>query len=216
MDQLVAALGREGHALLIDCRSLEITPIGIDTADVALVICDTGVRHELASSEYNLRRAECEEGVRILRQVLPDIDSLRDVSIEDLERFEMILPEPIRGRCCHVVSENMRTLLTAGLLQQGAFERVGELMAASHRSLRDAYQVSCAELDLMVELAGAIDGTLGARMTGGGFGGSTVNFVRRDAVDRFRDEISSRYKKATGIDPAIRITDIGDGAREEV
>ena len=215
MDQYVAALGETGHALLIDCRSLEYRAIPVDTSETALAICDTGVKHSLASSEYNVRRAECEHGVELLRSHLPSIRALRDVTIEEFERYAGSLPEMIARRCRHVITENARTLAAAEALSAGHLDRMGELMAASHRSLRDDYEVSCRELDIMVEIATGIDGVIGARMTGGGFGGSTVNLVRRDALDEFRGAIEERYRAVTSISPTILISEIGDGAREE-
>ncbi|MEP7219068.1 MAG: galactokinase [Bacteroidota bacterium] len=216
MDQYVAALGEAGHALLIDCRSLEYTPIAIDTSDIAIAICDTGVKHSLASSEYNTRRRECERGVGILREWLPGITALRDVTMEQLELHRDKLPEPIRSRCRHVITENARTRAASEALLHRDFATMGRLMAESHRSLRDDYEVSCMELDLMVELAAAVDGTVGARMTGGGFGGSTVNIVRRESLRDFREIVGFGYAARTGHAPAIYISEIGDGAREIV
>lgn len=214
MDQYVAALGQPGAALLIDCRSLEATPIPIDTSEYALVICDTGVKHSLASTEYNTRRLECEEGVALLRGVLPQIRALRDVSAPELRRYEHLLPDPIRSRCRHVVMENERTLQAAEALRAADFVTMGRLMAESHRSLREDYRVSCAELDLMVELAAGVDGVIGARMTGGGFGGSTVNFVRRDALATFRRTIEREYRRGSGHEAGIYVAEIGEGVRE--
>jgi galactokinase len=214
MDQLVAACALAGHALLVDCRSLEMTQIPLDTSETAVAICNTGVKHELASSEYNTRRAECERGVEILRRVLPQIRALRDVGLPDFERHEGLLPEPIRSRCRHVVTENARTLAGADALKSGDFEEIGELMRASHESLRDDYQVSCAELDVMVEIASSIEGVYGARMTGGGFGGSTVNLVRREALKEFQEQVLDGYNKRTRRTPAIYISEPGAGARE--
>ncbi len=214
MDQYVAALGRAGHALLIDCRALEATPIPVETNDYALVICDTNVKHSLASTEYNTRRAECEQGVAILRSVLPSIRALRDVTEQDLAEHAGLLPEPIRSRCRHVVTENARTLAAVEALRRGDFRSMGELMAASHRSLRDDYEVSCAELDTMVEIASGIDGVVGARMTGGGFGGSTVNFVRRDVLGRFRGTITEEYRRRCGREAGVYVAEIGEGAHE--
>ncbi|HVG39423.1 MAG TPA: galactokinase [Pyrinomonadaceae bacterium] len=214
MDQYIAALGRAGHALLIDCRSLVPTLIPVDTTETAIVMCDTHVKHELASSEYNLRRAECERGVELLREVLPEIRALRDVSVAEFEPDEQRLPEPIRRRCRHVITENARTLAAATALKNGNLTEMGHLMAASHRSLRDDYEVSCAELDIMVEVAGTVRGVRGARMTGGGFGGCTVNLVDRPALDEFGETIMREYRQRTGIDASIYVSEAGDGARE--
>lgn len=214
MDQLTAALGRRGHALLIDCRSLETTHIPLDTSRVKVVVCDTHVKHKLASSEYNTRRAECERGVEILRQVLPGIRALRDVSVTDLQKYEDRLPEPVRSRCHHVVTENARTLAAADALRSGDLAEMGRLMFLSHNSLRDDYEVSCAELDIMVEIASSIEGVLGARMTGGGFGGCTVNLVELDALEKFRAVVTRKYNEATNLNPAIYVFEACDGAHE--
>ena len=214
MDQFIATLARRGHALLIDCRTLEASHIPLDTSDVAVVICDTQVKHELASSEYNTRRAECERGVEILRQVMPDMRALRDLTVAEFERFQELLPEPIRRRCRHVVTENERTLTAAEALRNRDLKRVGKLMEHSHRSLRDDYEVSSPELDLLVDIAWTARGVLGARMTGGGFGGSTVNLVSRDCLDEFRETITREYTRAIRIEPAIYVSDAVGGAAE--
>jgi galactokinase len=214
MDQFVAALGRAGHALLIDCRSLTATPVPLDTTSVTIVICDSRVRHELSDSEYNVRRAECERGVEILKEILPGIKALRDVTSEDFERHKGRLPEPVRARCHHVITENERTLAAVQALRRNDMEEMGRLMAGSHQSLRDDFEVSCAELDLLVEIAGGFRGCLGARMTGGGFGGSTVNLVRRDALEEFQEVVEREYTRATNISPNVYVADAGDGARE--
>jgi galactokinase len=214
MDQFVAALGREGHALLIDCRALDATPVPLDTRDTAVAICDTRVRHELSSSEYNTRRAECERGVELLREVLPGITQLRDVSTADFRKFESRLPEPVRRRCRHVVTEDERTLAAAEALRRDDLAEMGRLMSRSHESLRDDYEVSCPELDALVESALACGGVLGSRMTGGGFGGSTVSLVRRDALDDFRRAVSDDYERRFRTAPNIYVSEAGDGARE--
>ncbi|MDQ1610378.1 MAG: galactokinase [Pyrinomonadaceae bacterium] len=216
MDQFIAALGRAGHALLIDCRTLETQAIPVDTTDTLVAICDTRVKHELSASEYNTRRAECEQGVELLRRAgLTNIRALRDVSEADLERYGRALPEVVGRRCRHVVSENARTLDAAAALRDGRLEEMGRLMYASHESLRDDYEVSCAELDKLVEIATSLAGaTLGARMTGGGFGGCTVNLVRRDQLEHFRDIIMREYTDATGRTPNIYVSEAGEGAGE--
>ncbi len=214
MDQFIAALGRKGHALLIDCRTLEASPVPLDTSEVAVVICDSKVKHALAASEYNTRRAECERGVALLKAALPDIKALRDVSVEEFQRHEGLLPEPVRRRCRHIVTENARTLDAAEALRRVDLREMGRLMYLSHESMRDDYEISCRELDVLVEIASALEGVLGARMTGGGFGGCTVNLVRRGALDAFRAAVLERYRRATQIEPAIYVSEASAGACE--
>ena len=214
MDQFVAALGRAGHALLIDCRSLKVEAIPMNLGSLAVVVCDTRVKHELSSSEYNKRRAECERGVELLRQALPGIKALRDVSLAEFEQYEDRLPEIVRRRCRHVVTENARTLQAAAALRSGDLEEMGQLMKRSHLSLRDDYEVSSPELDVMVEIAGRLEGVLGARMTGGGFGGCTVNLVRRDALLKFREVVTREYNNATHKQTDIYVVEASDGAKE--
>jgi galactokinase len=216
MDQFIAALGRAGHALLIDCRTLETQAIPVDTTDTLVAICDTRVRHELSASEYNTRRAECEEGVELLRRAgLSGIRALRDVSEADLERYGDALPEVVGRRCRHVVTENARTLAAAAALREGRLEEMGKLMLASHASLARDYEVSCRELDVLVEIAMSLaPATLGARMTGGGFGGCTVNLVRRDRLAHFRETVEREYAAATGLVPNIYVSEASEGAKE--
>jgi galactokinase len=210
MDQLVSCCGIPGHALLIDCRSLAIRPVEIDPC-IRLVVCNTMVHHELASGEYNKRRAECEEGVARLAGSLGKIDALRDVTMADLAKHATVLPETILRRCRHVVSENDRVLSAAAALESSDLALCGRLMNESHRSLRDDYEVSSSELDLMVALANGLPGVYGSRMTGGGFGGSIVSLVEAGAVDHFRESIARAYRDATGRDPSIFACSPGPG-----
>jgi galactokinase len=211
MDQFVSCLGKAGHALLLDCRSLEFKLVPIPD-NVQLVICNTMVKHEHASGEYNRRRAECEEGARILSQWYPGIRALRDVSLEQLVSHAKDMPELIYKRCLHVVQENQRTLQGAECLVKGDLQGFGELMRQSHRSLRNLYEVSCRELDLLVEAAEGLPGYWGGRMTGGGFGGCTVNLVNAANTQGFRAEVSERYRGSTGIKPDIHVCSAADGA----
>ena len=211
MDQFVACLGKAGHALMLDCRSLAYQFVPIP-AGVSIVICNTMVRHKLAGGEYNVRRAECEEGVRLLVKRIPGTAALRDVSVEQLEKYRADLPEKIYQRCEHVVWENQRVLESSKALASGDLSAVGECMAASHRSLRDLYQVSCFELDLMVESAQGLPGFFGGRMTGGGFGGCTVNLVNTPDAAAFAERIASRYQERTGIHPDVFVSAASDGA----
>ncbi|HEY0100333.1 MAG TPA: galactokinase [Pyrinomonadaceae bacterium] len=217
MDQFIAALGQAGHALLIDCRTLETKAIPVDTTETVIAICDTRVKHELSASEYNTRRAECEQGVELLRGAgLEGIRALRDVSAADLQKYESALPEVVGRRCRHVVTENARTLAAADALAGGRLAEMGQLMLASHASLSRDYEVSCRELDLLVDIAMSLGGgaTLGARMTGGGFGGCTVNLVRRAALAEFTGTITREYTEAIGQPPGIYVSEAGAGARE--
>ncbi len=211
MDQFASAAARAGSALLLDCRSLEATPVPLPP-DLALVVCDTGSPRRLEASAYNERRAECEAGVRILAAHEPGVRALRDVDEAMLERHRSLLPERVAMRCEHVVREDARVVRAAAALTAGDLEEVGALFAASHASLRDLYEVSSPELDLMVEIAVSVPGVVAARMTGAGFGGCTVNLVRPDAVDALRAAVMERYPVATGLRPAVYATRAVDGA----
>ena len=212
MDQFVSCMGRASHAILLDCRSLEAKFVPIP-ASLQLVVCNTMVKHDLATGAYNARRAECEEGVRYFAKLDPSIRALRDVSPEMLDQHGRSLPETIWKRCCHVVRENQRTVEAARALTGGALTRIGELMRESHESLRDLYEVSCPELDLMVEAAQGLPGFCGGRMTGGGFGGCTVNLVREENASDFAAQIVERYQQATGITPQVYICSAEDGVQ---
>jgi galactokinase len=197
MDQFVASLGCEDNALFIDCRTNHHENIPLHP-DHAVVIVNTMVKRELATSAYNERRSQCEEGVRLLKQSIPHINALRDVSPTQLHQLDQ-LPEPIRNRCRHVVTENARVLESIKALRNGDMRNLGTLMNQSHNSLRDDYQVSCYELDTLVETARNAPGILGARMTGAGFGGCTVNLVEKEKTPSFIETITKRYITATGI-----------------
>ncbi len=216
MDQYITALGRENHALLIDCRTLEPTAVPVALADASIVICDTQVKHELASSEYNKRRAECERAVQLLSGELPGIKALRDVSAVELERHAALLPEVIRRRARHVVSENERTLAAVKALGAGQLREFGELMVQSHRSLQNDYEVSCAELDVAVDAALGVEGVYGARMTGGGFGGCTVTLVENRHIGSLTVAVKKAFKERFGSEPDLFASRACDGAREHV
>ncbi len=210
MDQFISCEGAAAHALLLDCRSLAFRLVPID-ASVRLVICNSMVHHELAAGEYNLRRADCERGVALLTPALPGIRALRDVDIDQLKANQAALPELTFRRCRHIVTENARVLRAGVALEAGEVAEFGQLMNASHRSMRDDYEISCRELDILVDIAWGIEGVLGSRMTGGGFGGCTVSMVRADAVERFTAAIAAAYTAATGITPQIFVCSPGDG-----
>jgi galactokinase len=213
MDQFVSANARAGHALLLDCRSLRFDLVPLP-AGITIVICNTMVKHQLSGGEYNERRAQCEEGVRVLQGTLSNIRALRDVSSAQLEQHKDELQPVIYRRCRHVVTENERVLRAAEAFRAGNLEEIGSYMAESHRSLRHDYEVSCPELDTMVEIANQQPGLVGARMTGGGFGGCTVNLVRDDAVEQFRRSVAREYTERMGITPEIYTTPAADGATE--
>ncbi|RKU06410.1 galactokinase [Candidatus Poribacteria bacterium] len=213
MDQSISLLGKADHALFLDCRSLEYKQIPLNLTDILIVICNTNVKRELASSEYNKRRAECEKGVDILQQWMPAITSLRDVTLAEFKKYEAELPQITQKRCRYVVEENTRVLNAVDALTAKDIDTFGALMNASHAGLRDAYEVSCDELNILTDIAQSIDGVIGARMTGAGFGGCTVNLVYQDTVEAFRDRIMEEYTQRTGIEPDIYVCNVGDGAR---
>ncbi len=213
MDQFISCHGKADHALMLDCRSLDYRLLPLPP-NARLVICNTMVHHALAGGEYNKRRADCEAGVKHLAQFLPGIKALRDVTVADLERHGNGLPEVVYRRCRHVVSEDGRMEQAAVALNGGHLETFGELMYASHASLRIDYEVSCAELDVMVDLASRVKGVYGARMTGGGFGGCTINLVQAEQVDEFKATVAPGYEKATGKTPVIYVTSAVAGAEE--
>ena len=206
MDQLASALGVRDHALLIDCRSEEVTPVPIPR-EAAIVVADTGVKHALAGSAYNDRRRESEEAARLL-----GVRTLRDVSIADFARRGSTLPEPLRKRARHVVGENARVLATVVALRAGDLVTAGAHMNASHDSLRDDYEVSAPELDLLVDAARTVDGVYGARMTGGGFGGSIVVLARRGTTAPLARALESAYAARFGRKVSVMDVRASDGA----
>ncbi len=214
MDQFISVLGAENHALLIDCRSLEyqLAPMP-DT--LALVIGNTRASRSLASSAYNERRAQCEAGVAALQQVLPAITALRDVSPAELEAHRDLLDPVVYRRCRHIVTENERVLQTVAALAQGDLVAVGQLVNASHDSLRDDYEVSSPALDAMVTAMRSAPGCYGARLTGAGFGGCAVALVDPGQEQAIADAIFEHYPKATNIWPEVYTTKASDGASAE-
>ncbi len=211
MDQFAASCGVAGHALLLDCRSLEYRAVPVP-ADIALVVVDTGSRRRLVGSEYNERRAQCERGVAILAGRGEPVRALRDATVPMLDRAAAALGDITYRRCRHVVEENERTLAAADALQAGDRRTLGALFAASHASLRDLYGVSSRELDLAVQIASATRGVIAARLTGAGFGGCTINLVENDAVERLADAIESKYPARTALTPRIYRVDAAEGA----
>jgi galactokinase len=213
MDQFISFFGRRDKALLLDCRSLEFKLLPLST-EAQLVICNTMVKHALASGAYNERRAQCEEGVARLRSVLPGIRALRDVTSSALELHKDLLSEIVYRRCRHIVTENKRVLEAGEALERNDLQQFGKLMNESHESLRDDFEVSCKELDLMVGFAREVEGVFGARMTGGGFGGCTVNLVERKSVADFKESVANRYEETTGLKPEIYVCTAVNGAEE--
>jgi galactokinase len=215
MDQFISCFGQAERVLMLDCRTLEykLHPL---PKQACLIICNTMVKHALAGGEYNVRRAQCEAGVRHFSQNEPNVRALRDVGEAALKRSRRDLSEVVFRRCRHVITENLRVLEAARALEHGNLELFGELMGESHRSLRDDYEVSCKELDLMVELARRVEGIYGARMTGGGFGGCTINLVKAENAAEFKREVARGYQEATGLLPEIYVCSAAEGVSEDI
>jgi galactokinase len=211
MDQFASCFGRREHAMLLDCRSLEVRYVRVP-GEVTMMVCNTMVRHELASGEYNARRRQCEQGVALFSKVLHGIRTLRDLTPGQFERFPALLDPLIQRRCRHVIEENQRVLNAAGALDRGDLAAFGKLMTASHESLRLDYEVSCTELDVMCEVALAVEGVYGARMTGGGFGGCVLALVKKSAVGIFRETVPREYHRRTGIQCELYECFASDGA----
>ncbi|MCH2169739.1 galactokinase [Myxococcota bacterium] len=199
MDPLICSVGREGQAVLIDCRNLDQRPVPLPP-DTGIVILDTGTRRGLVGSAYNERRNQCEQAARAL-----GVESLRDISDEDLEKGSIHLEAVPLRRARHVVGENTRTLEAARAMQAGDAERLGSCMNASHQSLRDDFEVSSHELDVMVECARGLSGCLGARMTGAGFGGCALALVEAAAIPAFCEEVAQRYTQASNFQPQVHV-----------
>jgi len=201
MDQFISALGEEDAALLIDCRDLtyRAVPLNLAAKSCAIVITNTGVQRGLVDSQYNARRSECGIGVQKLSQLTGrHLNSLRDIELEEFEKLSRQLEPAVARRCRHVVSENKRVLDAVAALEAGNLDGFGQLMNASHKSLRDDFHVSCAELDTLVELSQSHPGVIGAWMTGGGFGGCTVALVRAGAIESYESLVIPEYQKRSG------------------
>ena len=212
MDQFASAMGKKDHAIFLDTNTLHYEYAPVVLKDAKGVIVNSKVKHSLVDSAYNDRRNECETALKELQTVV-DIKALGDLSEEEFEAHKDAVQSDIRQRRAkHAVYENQRTIRAVEALKNDDVATFGKLMNASHVSLRDDYEVSCKEIDILVELAWSIDGVIGSRITGGGFGGCTVSIVKNEAVDTFVDVISREYKKAVGHEAEIYIVDIGDGA----
>ncbi|MEW6178751.1 MAG: galactokinase [Chloroflexota bacterium] len=210
MDQFASACGVKNHALMFDTRSLEYEPVPLP-AGTALVIADSGIRRTLAGSAYNQRRADCEEAVRRLKVFLPSIHSLRDVTPEEFNRFAPHLPAPVEQHARHVVEEIARVEKAVHFLKNGDGRAFGRLMLDGHASLRDLYEVSIAELDTLVEIAQDLPGCFGARMTGAGFGGCTINLVEEKAAENFVQSLAAEYRARTGLKAEIVLCHASNG-----
>jgi galactokinase len=214
MDQFISVLGKAGHALLLDCRSRDTKYVPMTDESIVLLVANSNVKHELTGGEYAQRRAQCYAGVDALKKAYPtqSITALRDVTQEQLNKIEKDLDPIVFRRSRHVIGENDRTTHAAAAFAKGEYELCGKLMVQSHNSLRDDYEVSCHELDLLVTFALEVDGVYGSRMTGGGFGGCTITLLKKSALEKAIEHISSKYVAATKITPTIFATVPGDGA----
>ena len=216
MDQFISLHGRAGHALVLDCRDLSFEAVPLPAREVKVVVIDSGVKRRLSSGAYNERRRQCEEGAERLREFDPAIRELRDVSLALFEAHADRLPEIIRRRCRHVVTENARVLESAEAMKAGNLARFGERVNASHDSLRDDYEVSGPELDLLVEIARGVEGVFGSRLTGAGFGGCTVTLARPEAVEPLRAAVLEHYPRRAGLEPRIWVSEAVAGAAVEM
>ena len=215
MDQYACLLGRKDCALFLDCTTLESELVPLDERGAKIVICDTRLKRQLVNSAYNRRREECEEAFMILKRHFPEVKSYKDISIPMFRAYAHDLPDPLGKRAKHVVTENARVVQAARLLKKGDLIGFGTLMDASHDSLRNDFEVSCRELDLLVGIARESEGVFGSRMTGAGFGGCAVALVRPDCVEAFTAKISEGYRAATGAAPGIYIVRASEGATYE-
>lgn len=210
MDQFISCLGKQNHALLLDCRTLEYEHVPI-SGDTKLLVCNTNVLRELAASEYNRRREECELGVQQLSAALKGIQALRDVSLEQLSQHQHLLSPSIQKRCHHVISENERVVQAVQALKQGDLAALGSLMYQSHFSLKNYYEVSCDELDTVVDICAECEGVYGARMTGAGFGGSAICLVHNKFVNEVVERLTREYPEKVGQEPEIYTCHIVNG-----
>ncbi|MGN7720853.1 galactokinase [Chitinophaga sp. 22620] len=214
MDQFANLHGQKDRVMLLDCRSLEFTYFPFEfSKDHKIVLVNSMVHHSLASSEYNVRRAQCEEGVKILQEFFPDINSLRNLTSAQVEQYKDKLPPKVYDRCRYVTEENERVEKACAHLQRNELKEAGELMFASHEGLSKLYEVSCPELDFLANLARQRPEVAGARMMGGGFGGCTINLVRSSAVDAFVNFVQGEYENKYGKAPEVYVTSIEDGAK---
>ena len=216
MDQFASAMGKKDHAIFLNTADLsyEYAPLVLDGAKI--IVTNSKVKHSLVDSAYNNRRSECEKALAQLQTVV-DIKGLGDLSEEALEAHKDVIDDPVRQRRAkHAVYENQRTIQAVEALAKKDVDTFGQLMNASHVSLRDDYEVSCEEIDILVEEAWKIDGVVGSRITGGGFGGCTVSIVKDEAVDTFREKVGAAYRERVGKEAEFYVVEIGDGPYELV
>ena len=213
MDQFAVAMGKKDHAIFLDTSTLNYEYAPVVLEDAKIVITNSKVKHSLVDSAYNQRRQECTDALSELQSVI-EIKTLGDLDEETFEKHKDAIKDPIRQkRARHAVKENQRTIQAVAALRAGDITRFGQLMNQSHISLRDDYEVSCEEIDILVDLAWMLPGVIGSRITGGGFGGCTVSIVKNDAVDTFTESIGQAYKEKVGHEAEFYIVDIGDGAK---
>ena len=215
MDQFASAMGKEDHAIFLQCQSLDYKHVPVKLDGKKIVVSNTKKKHSLGASKYNERRSECEKGFEILKKAMPEKNCLGEISVEEFEAHKHLLTDDVVfRRIRHVITEDDRVLKSIVALEAGDIAKFGEYMNGSHDSLRDDYEVTCLELDTMVEEARKIKGVLGSRMTGAGFGGCTVSIVEADAVDTFIAEVGKNYEARTGLKPEFYVTEIGNGGME--
>lgn len=215
MDQFASAMGKKDHAIYLNCGTLEYEHVPLALNDCKIVLSNTNVKHSLGSSKYNERRSECEEGLNALKGAMPEITQLADVTPQQFEEHKALIEnETVRRRIKHVVYECDRVKKSVAAMKANDIEGFGKLMYASHDSLRDDYEVTCPELDFLREEASKIQGVLGSRMTGAGFGGCTVSIICQDAVDTYIKTVGEAYKNKFGIEASFYVTEIGDGGKE--
>jgi galactokinase len=211
MDQYINIFGKRGNVLRIDCRSLEKDYFPFDYKNISIVLIDTKVSHSLASSEYNQRRKECSSGVKTIQKAYPEIESLRDVSLDMLDEFKNIMDPVIYKRCKYVVEENVRLIKACDALSVHDLNKFGTLMYKTHDGLSRDYEVSCKELDYLVEILKDNENVYGSRMMGGGFGGCTINLIEKQSVETISREVKEKYMKKYGIEANIYVTQISGG-----
>lgn len=215
MDQFASAMGKKDHAIFLNCKTMEYKHVPLELKGYKIVITNTNKKHKLADSKYNERRSECEKGFEMLKQVLPNAACLGDISRAEFESNKHVINDPtVLKRITHVICEDDRVLRSIDALEKGDIAAFGKLMNESHDSLRDLYEVTGIELDTLAEQARMVDGVLGSRMTGAGFGGSTVSIVRDDCIDKFKEHVEKAYTDIIGYAPSFFIDDIGNGGRE--